>query len=268
MATSPRTGKRRAAGGEAGRRDGTGKRADRERALRRRGPAGDEGAEPARPGGGGGGRDDDRDPAGDLGHDKRGDGQRQPWHRGDRRDLDKQYEHERADPHGADVGAAHDLKRDVRGAAAAEPVGGIGEPVEVQAAGEHGDHRDRERRPEQPPGPGGVQRARGQHDTAADGTEQQPYPRQPEDRPGRHVVVERPVDPGGDRREEAQRDPPGGRVSFAHGCPATAAAWRCPRCTARPARSRRPRGRSAGRAHRESGYQRSWRGSRQNRPRC
>ena len=50
--------------------------------------------------------------------------------------------------------------------------------------------------------------------------------------------------------------------------PVTAAAWRCPRCTARPARSRRRRARSAGRAHRESGCQRRWRGRRQNRPRC
>ncbi len=146
-APSPRAASAGPPAGEARRHDGAGERAGRERALRRRGPAGDEGAEPAGPGGGGGGRDDDRHPAGDLGEHKRGGGQRQPGYRRDRRHLDKQHQHERADPHRADVGAAHDLQRGGGGTAAAEPVGGIGEPVEVQAAGEHGDQP----RPRAPP---------------------------------------------------------------------------------------------------------------------
>ena len=156
-AASPRTASDGPARREACDHDRAGERAGRDRAVNRRGPAGDKGAEPAGPGRGGGGRDDDRHPAGDLGEHKRGGGQWRPGYRRDRRHLDEQHQHERADPHGADVGAAHDLQRAGGGAAAAEPVGGIGESVEVQAAGEDGDGRDRERRPEQPPRAGRVE---------------------------------------------------------------------------------------------------------------
>ena len=72
--------------------------------------------------------------------------------------------------------------------------------------------RDRERRPEQPPGTGRVEPADGQHDAGPGAAEQQPDPGQPQDRAGGHVVVEHPADPGGDRGEQAQRDPPGGRL--------------------------------------------------------
>ena len=66
-------------------------------------------------------------------------------------------------PNGPDVRLLHDPQRVLGGLAAAEPVRGVGQPVEVQSPGEDGGHGGR--------GDGGEQRAR------AEPQQQQPEPR-------------------------------------------------------------------------------------------
>ncbi len=56
--------------------------------------------------------------------------------------LGRQHEDEGDHPERADVRLLHDPQRVRGGLAAAQPVGGVGEPVQVQAAGEHGRYGD------------------------------------------------------------------------------------------------------------------------------
>ena len=189
----PARGERRTAGRHAGRGD---RDHERRTAVSARsasgGPAGDEGAEPAGPRRGGGVAATTETRPVTSASTSAAAASGAPRHRGERGHLDEQRQHQRGHAHRADVGAAHDRQR-VRGRPpAAEPVGGVGEPVEMQAAG----RRRRSPRPRarrragawrRIPPPEVRRRAATQ---APVPPSQQAHPGQPQDRAGRRLVVE------------------------------------------------------------------------------
>ena len=120
----------------------------------------------------------ERQPPGHGGGSDRGHTAAERLGLGQRGDLDQQREHERDHAERPDVGALHDLQRLVGRAAAAQSVGQVGQPVQVQAPAAGGERRDRERGGEQRAGVaepagqlenGGCQRAEQQPDRRGPG---------------------------------------------------------------------------------------------------
>ena len=185
-------------------------------------------------------------PSGD--HRRRDGGRAGPAGRngGERGDLHQQHDDQRDHAERPDVGPAHDRQGLIPGPAAAQPVRGVGEPVEVQPPGEQGEHPDRQRRRQQQAGRGPAASLHRQQHTGRRNREQHAHNRQPEHRPGRLVSADLRGGPHRDDREQAEggprRDQAGqAGVGGRGGAWVTAAAARSPPCRARPRRwLRRP----------------------------
>ncbi|BFO20853.1 hypothetical protein SHKM778_72410 [Streptomyces sp. KM77-8] len=104
--------------------------------------------------------------------------------------MGEQDEDERDHPEGADVRLLHDPQRVLGGLAAAEPVRGVGEPVQVQTPGEYGRYGDR--------GDRGERRARAEEQQEQPGHGGERADHQPGERGAQHAGARRRAVPAGE----------------------------------------------------------------------
>ena len=103
------------------------------------------------------------------------------------------------------------VRREVRlaaGTAAAETVRGVGQPVQMQAAGEQPEDRDGERSREQPAALGLATSLHREHCPSGDRRDHRAHCGQPWQRLGRHIPPDRSRNGRRNHGEQAQGDPP------------------------------------------------------------